>query len=146
MKNYLFVYGTLLPDMAPPGLRNTIARLRPVSSGSMPGRLYDMGLYPAAIYDEAARGRVSGQVFELENDDAVLRELDEYEGYAPGLAVSSLFVRLQRPITLPDGTAVNCWVYLYNRNLGEARPIPGGDYSAWAARRQASSHRVACEN
>lgn len=138
MNNYLFVYGTLLPDRAPGGLAEIIARLRPVSAGSMPGRIFDLGDYPGAVFDRAAQTRVHGQVFELSGNEGQLRKLDEYEEYAPDHPKSSLFVRQERPITLPDGAELPCWVYVYNRDPGKARPVPGGDYSAWIAQHQSS--------
>ena len=138
MKQYLFVYGTLLPNQAPHGVGEIMGELSPVAEGSMPGRVYDLGAFPGAVFDDAARAHVRGRVFEAPMDDAQWRQLDAYEEYLPEHPASSLFVREKRPITLADGSELPCWVYLYNRDPGHARPVPGGDYSAWAADRQGS--------
>jgi gamma-glutamylcyclotransferase (GGCT)/AIG2-like uncharacterized protein YtfP len=128
MPTYLFVYGTLLPQRAPPHLRDDIARLKAVGTGLMPGRLYDLGDFPGAVDDCTSASRVVGRVFELPQDDALLQRLDAYEGYVPGDAQTSLFVREKRPIELVDGRKLECWVYLYNCDPGEAPLVPGGEY------------------
>jgi gamma-glutamylcyclotransferase (GGCT)/AIG2-like uncharacterized protein YtfP len=138
MKDYLFVYGTLLPHRVPPGLREVMAQLRPVSAGFMPGQLYDMGEFPGAVFDVDAQGQVFGHVYEL-HDETQLQKLDEYEEYSPSHTESSLFVRQKQPITLTDGSKLLCWVYVYNRDPGEARPVPSGNYSEWIAGEQRTS-------
>jgi gamma-glutamylcyclotransferase (GGCT)/AIG2-like uncharacterized protein YtfP len=138
MKDYLFVYGTLSPDRAPPDVRGVVARLKPIAAGSMPGRVYHLGDFPGAVYEPASSSRVFGQVFELPDDDSFLRRLDEYEEYVPGDASRSLFVRERRPVDLPDGSQLSCWVYLYNRDPGKAPLVPGGNYVGWTATAQVS--------
>jgi gamma-glutamylcyclotransferase (GGCT)/AIG2-like uncharacterized protein YtfP len=131
MPTYLFVYGTLLPQRAPPQLRDDIARLKAVGTGLMPGRLYDLGDFPGAVDDCTLASGVVGRVFELPEDDALLQRLDAYEGYVPGDAQTSLFVRETRPIELADGRKLECWVYLYNRDPGQAPLVPGGKYAGF---------------
>jgi gamma-glutamylcyclotransferase (GGCT)/AIG2-like uncharacterized protein YtfP len=128
MSSYLFVYGTLLPDRAPPHLSDVVGSLRPVGPGSMTGRLYDLGDFPGAVYDITSAHRVVGRVFELSEDVALLQRLDTYEGYCQKSANTSLFVREQLPITLADGSQLLCWVFVYNRDPGRAPLVPGGDY------------------
>src|SRR5687768_5084623 len=98
MNNLLFVYGSLLPNSAPSHLAEITARLKPVSAGSMSGRLYDLGQFPGAVYDAHAATRVFGQVVELPNDSQLLARLDEYEGYSPATPATCLFVREKLPI------------------------------------------------
>jgi gamma-glutamylcyclotransferase (GGCT)/AIG2-like uncharacterized protein YtfP len=131
MSQYLFVYGTLLPAQTPPELQELTRRLRFVSAGSMPGQLYDLGQYPGAVFDANSSSRVLGQVFELPDDPRLLAQLDEYEGCLPADPRGSLFSRQLLPITLEGGSVKMCWVYLYNRPLGQAPLIPSGDYSAY---------------
>ena len=38
----------------------------------MPGRLYDLGLYPAAMLDPAAETRIRGEVFQLPDAPEIL--------------------------------------------------------------------------
>jgi gamma-glutamylcyclotransferase (GGCT)/AIG2-like uncharacterized protein YtfP len=131
MMERLFVYGTLLPSRVPAELREMLSMLRKVDSGSMPGYLYDFGEFPGAIYDQMTNPRVHGEIFELPTGSALLALLDEYEGCIPADPGASLFIREKRPIELANGSHLNCWVYLYNRDPGAAPLIPGGDYSEW---------------
>ena len=133
MQNYLFAYGTLRPGLAPPSVRRLVARLRLIGPGSAPGRLYDLGAYPGAIFEPSAECRVAGDVFELPADSLnLLADLDAYEGYATDDAAGSLYLRIRLSVTLADGRAIDCWAYRYNREVGPARRIESGDY----ARRQ----------
>jgi gamma-glutamylcyclotransferase (GGCT)/AIG2-like uncharacterized protein YtfP len=134
--SYLFVYGTLLPARAPGEIRELISRLKPVAAGSMKGELYDLGDYPGALFNETASTYVRGQIFELPHDEDVLQTLDAYEECSPKDARKGLFVREKRPVALDNGAKFPCWVYLYNRNPGKARPIPGGSYFGASAQHQ----------
>jgi gamma-glutamylcyclotransferase (GGCT)/AIG2-like uncharacterized protein YtfP len=64
----------------------------------------------------------------VSDTDAVLAALDEIEGYTPADPDRSLYVRVQVPATLPDGSSNPAWVYFYNAPLGRAERIPSGDY------------------
>jgi gamma-glutamylcyclotransferase (GGCT)/AIG2-like uncharacterized protein YtfP len=125
MSQYLFVYGTLDPEHAPPEIAVTVAKLRPVGKGSVQGVLYDLGDYPGAVFDTQKRDRIPGRVLRLPEDPEVLRELDEYEGYMPSNPKKSLFVRELRPVKLANGPVLRCWAYAYNRPLRAAPVIPG---------------------
>ena len=129
--DHLFVYGTLLPELAPAGWRELLSRCARVGRGSLPGRLYDLGDYPALVPDPAAPGRVTGHVLRLPEREDVLGELDGYEGFDPADPAGSLYLRLPCDVDLDDGTRLACWVYVYNREPGEAPLIPGGDYLSW---------------
>jgi gamma-glutamylcyclotransferase (GGCT)/AIG2-like uncharacterized protein YtfP len=135
----LFVYGSLRPAAAPPGAAGLVARLARVGSGSLAGRLYDLGPYPGAVPDPACAERVRGEVLELPADPAWLRALDAYEGFEPSDPAGSLFVRVEAAVRLDDGTERRCLVYAWNRDPRRARAVPGGDWLAWHARRGRSS-------
>src|SRR5262245_2936314 len=83
MPDHLFVYGTLRPALAVGRLAALMEALHWVGSGTVPGRLHDLGRYPAAVLDEAASTRVVGDVVELPRDSTVLATLDRYEGFRP---------------------------------------------------------------
>jgi gamma-glutamylcyclotransferase (GGCT)/AIG2-like uncharacterized protein YtfP len=133
VSDFLFVYGTLLPGLAPPEIAPAVAQLRPVAQGSVQGVLYDLGEYPGAVIDlpevdlsekeMPVRGCIPGMIFQIPNP-RLLRQLDEYEGFDPAAPAASLFVRKLHEVRLDDGRTLSCWVYVYNQNPGNARKVP----------------------
>jgi gamma-glutamylcyclotransferase (GGCT)/AIG2-like uncharacterized protein YtfP len=136
MSDYLFAYGTLQPGHVPEEIAHAAAELRPVGKGSMRGVLYDLGEYPGAVSDASPAKRVFGTVFRLSDDQKLLRDLDDYEGFDPDAPEKSLFVRSLYPVRLASGRTIRCWVYFWNQKSGGARVLPSGRYRrATAARR-----------
>jgi gamma-glutamylcyclotransferase (GGCT)/AIG2-like uncharacterized protein YtfP len=86
----------------------------------------------AAVFSAAA-------VFSF-SDDSVLEILDTYEEFDPENTEQSLFIRTKVPATLPTGRILDCWVSVYNRNPQNARILPDGDYSQFAAIRHPRPH------
>src|SRR5438105_1922240 len=128
MADYVFFYGTLLPNHAPPEVANTVRGLKKVGRGVVRGRLYDLGQYPGLKLDSAAHTTVKGNVFEIPRDQKVLRVLDRYEGFRPTRRAKSLFVRRRSPVRLGRNRVLNCWLYEYNKNPSEAARIPAGRF------------------
>ena len=127
---FLFVYGTLRPGHAPASVAAYVDRCACAGAGCTPGRLYDLRHYPGAVLDDDDAGRgqlVHGELIEIP-DDATLRRLDAYEGYNLADPAGSLFVRTTCDVTTDDGRTVRAWVYVYNRDVAGARPVPGGRY------------------
>lgn len=127
-KTYLFAYGTLLPSHARPEIAPVIRRLKPIGRGSARGRLYDLGEYPGAVLSKTGPA-ISGHIFELPEDPGLLKRLDDYEGFDPAHPDGSIFVRQEWPVTAAGGKWLVCWVYVYNRHVGSAPGIVGGDFS-----------------
>ena len=127
LPRFVFVYGTLLPGLAPAAIADVVATLRVVGAGTVPGRLYHLGAYPGCILDADCGGVIHGQVMEIP-DQAVLERLDGYEGYAAHDDAGSLFLRTVCDVTLGDGNQLRSWVYVYNRSVKAARLISGGRY------------------
>ena len=112
---HLFVYGTLRR-----GCDNQFAQLLSergqfIDAARVPGRLYDFGLYPGARPTDQLNEWVLGEIFYLEEPDAVLAALDEYEG-----------PEFERAMVSTAGT-MECWIYWY---IGDAtgRLIVSGDW------------------
>jgi gamma-glutamylcyclotransferase (GGCT)/AIG2-like uncharacterized protein YtfP len=141
MSQYLFLYGTLLPGQAPAELAEVISRLRPIGPGYIHGFLYDLGEYPGAVLAPPTGATISGHVFELPFDGDVLASLDEYEGFDPDNPEGSLFIRTKSLVTLQDGSQLECWVYLYNRDPKSAPLVVGGDYLRSKGAEQDEAHR-----
>jgi gamma-glutamylcyclotransferase (GGCT)/AIG2-like uncharacterized protein YtfP len=134
MPEHLFLYGTLLPELAPEPLRDSLRQLRLVGPGSLRGRLVDLGDYPGAILDPKAAGFIRGQVFGMAQLPATLAALDAYEGFDHTDPAGSLFLRQAQPVTLDGGGCMRCWMYVYNRDPAGMPLVPDGDYRAWLKR------------
>jgi gamma-glutamylcyclotransferase (GGCT)/AIG2-like uncharacterized protein YtfP len=130
MSDFLFLYGTLLPGLAPPEIALAAVQLRFAAEGFVRGRLYDLGHYPGAVLDPAAEHRIRGALFTLPEDPAVLRALDAYEEFDPAAPELSQFVRVRTIATLAAGGALECWIYVYNRDVRAARMIESGVWCA----------------
>jgi len=126
MTTRVFFYGTLMTGFRRPGRERIDPKLRPEGRGWIHAALFDLGIYPAAI--PAPDGQVWGEVHAMTDPDWVLRELDEIEGYRPDEPDTSLYRRVETPVTLTDGRVETVWVYFYNAPLGRAQRVESGDY------------------
>jgi gamma-glutamylcyclotransferase (GGCT)/AIG2-like uncharacterized protein YtfP len=126
MTDLVFFYGTLMSGFERPGRVRLEQALKPMGRGSIAAALFDLGIYPAAI--PAADGQVWGEVHQMLDTDAVLTTLDEIEGYSQAEPDSSLYRRVEIPVTFEDGHTATAWVYFYNAPLGRAERIASGDY------------------
>lgn len=125
--SHLFVYGTLLPGLAPPLICEVVDRLEVVGPATLGGRLYNLGSYPGCVLDQACDSLVHGMILAIP-DQAVLQRLDWYEGFVANDAQGSLFLRVPARATLMDGSFLDVWVYVYNREVKDARLIEDGRY------------------
>ena len=99
---------------APTKIARVAAKLRPVGEGFVRGVLYDLGGYPGAVADAAAKSKIAGTVMELPEDEGVLARLDKYEGFDPQAPTTSEYIRERQIVELEAGGAVECWFYRYN--------------------------------
>jgi gamma-glutamylcyclotransferase (GGCT)/AIG2-like uncharacterized protein YtfP len=128
MPEYLFVYGTLRPGMAPRRFAQLMEKVGHLGKGSTPGRLYDLEGYPGAVIDLDCETKIRGEVFQLPDDGATLAAMDAYEGFDARYPESSLFVRRKCKVTLKDGPELVCWIYVYNWQVSPEALIRSGDY------------------
>jgi gamma-glutamylcyclotransferase (GGCT)/AIG2-like uncharacterized protein YtfP len=114
----VFVYGTLMPgDVAWHRVAPHVVG-KPVPS-TLRGTLYDTGRgYPALVADPL--DDVPGWTLRLRSPDAVLPELDEYEG--------DEYARVR----VVDSGGRPCWTYLWTAPLDGLVRLTGG----WAAARR----------
>ena len=129
MTDYLFIYGTLMPSEADDEIAHVVKRLRRIGTAYVRGRLYNLGEYPGAVIDHSANTSIHGELVELPADKTTLDALDRYEEFYPSRPQESLFVRKKVKIRLANGRKVEGWMYVYNRNPGNAPVIKGGNYS-----------------
>ena len=130
---YLFLYGTLLADRAPGEVVGALKSLRRIGPAHVRGRLYDLGEYPGAILAPSSKTLIHGEIFELPNTPAIIKALDDYEEFDPGNQEDSLFLRTKARATLPDGSHIDCWIYVYNDDPGTAPLLADGTYSTTKA-------------
>ena len=128
MSDYLFAYGTLQPGLAPPGIAHAVAGLAPIGEGFVQGVLYDLGGHPGAVLGGAGARRIVGMVYQLPDDPRVIAEMDAYEDFLAAEPERSLFLRVLHPVELATGGTLQCWVYVYNRDPGDAPVIESGRF------------------
>ncbi len=114
MDALIFLYGTLRTGCAPREIAQAAVRLVSVGTATIRARAYDLGAYPGALLDDTATLR--GEVFRVP-DGVTLAELDSYEDFRAHDLTGSLFLRVEAVAAMDDGTAVPCWVYVYNGDL-----------------------------
>jgi gamma-glutamylcyclotransferase (GGCT)/AIG2-like uncharacterized protein YtfP len=127
MKQYLFVYGTLKNKLAPPEIAETVKKLKLVGDGFAYGKLYDLGEFPGAVL--GTDDKIFGSVYELPDDENVLPELDEYEGFYSQNPKESLYLRKKTKVYLRN-KSLTSWIYEYNQDLSNKRQIKSGNFSS----------------
>lgn len=113
----LFVYGTLMRGFRLHRLLT--GRTEYLGEGVVPGLLFDLGSYPAAL--RGAGGSIRGEVYRL-LDPGLWVALDSAEG--------SQYHRGEVGVRMSSGGDLTAAVYWFVAPLGGAAPIPGGDYRA----------------
>ena len=130
----IFVYGTLLQGIQSNVAQYFHANATFVSEGLMSGKLYDLGMYPGAVYQKGLKEKVYGHIFQLKNPTTVLQVLDQYEGCPPERTQPTEYLRKQVPIFLKKEVPnlslekKNCWVYAYNLSVEKKKNIESGNY------------------
>lgn len=121
MIDWFFAYGTLRRGAPMHGL--LADRARYVGAASAPGRLLDLGDFPALAGPARAGDRVAGELFAIadEDADALLDVLDRYEGRS--------FARERATVQGPEGL-VSAWLYRWLGDPDGRAVVPGGDYLA----------------
>lgn len=123
----VFIYGTLrageVNDISEAAARNEIDAPNLLGTASVRGHLFDFGLYPGLVADEAGV-EVIGDVYEI--DDALVAVLDEIEAVYPG--VEDRFLAREVMVKV-DGDVLNCRFYPVAPNAVKGLPeIKSGDW------------------
>jgi gamma-glutamylcyclotransferase (GGCT)/AIG2-like uncharacterized protein YtfP len=124
---FLFTYGTLMQGFDNPFTERLSMQSRFAGYGYFSGMLYQISWYPGAVYDEKSTSRVYGEIYQLSNESALWKELDEYEDVLED-ENASLYLRRTVPVILTDLSVISCWTYLYNQSLEGLSFIPDGDF------------------
>jgi gamma-glutamylcyclotransferase (GGCT)/AIG2-like uncharacterized protein YtfP len=128
IKDYLFVYGTLLSRLNSPASLILEHYAELIAPASVQGRLYEIRGYPGLVLSDDSEETVQGEIYLIHEKQKLFTALDEYEGCSPRFPGPTEYVRKRVSVKKEGGKIVQAWAYLYNWNLlGKAR-IHSGDY------------------
>ncbi len=124
----IFVYGTLR-RAARCVMANWLAsQAEYLGSGVIPGRLYDVGSYPALRPAVHSEDLVYGDLFRLYRPEFALARLDRYEGIGSGQSRPYQYSRERIVVSMTNGASYEAWSYLYTGKTSRLRRIGHGDY------------------
>lgn len=132
MHESLFVYGTLLQP-GNPFADYLSQHCNYLTQGKIKGLLYDIGEYPGFILNNHA-AYVIGSIYQIDNE-AILKELDAYEGVGPDEEQPNLYLRLSLPVET-ETCVVQAWVYVYNLPVNGLPQIKSGNYAEHLAQKK----------
>ena len=127
MKNTLFVYGTLLFSIESSIATFLKNNAKFIGEGYLSGQLFDLGYYPAAVFQEDASSMVFGHIFELNDAETALPVLDEYEAVGEQFGHYKEYIRSKVPVWW-EGKKIYCWAYLYALPTDDLPQIISGNY------------------
>ena len=125
----LLVYGTLMRGYDHPMARLLSAHADVIGEATCRGRLYLIKHYPGLLLSEDSADVVHGEVFRLQQPDALLRELDIYEACGEGFAQPTEYLRQLYPVTTSDGVTREAWTYIYNWPVDALPRIVSGRFA-----------------
>jgi gamma-glutamylcyclotransferase (GGCT)/AIG2-like uncharacterized protein YtfP len=123
MSNYLFAYGTLVPGCEPAQMNSICSQMEPIGEATVRGILYDLGAFPGVV---EGNGVVRGVVLRVPK--VAWGAMDAYEGCPIPGGEGGLFRRIMTRATLDGGEELDCWMYVYARDVRVGRVVPSGDW------------------
>ncbi len=80
----IFVYGLLQSKYDNDAAKMLRKHATLIGPASIPGAVFDLGDYPAAIFEKNMKGLVHGELYSIHGDfDELIKFLDEFEGLGP---------------------------------------------------------------
>ncbi len=128
--SYIFVYGTLrdgsVNHMAHFLKENTTL----IGSAFIYARLYKITWYPAIVLDASKSHKVYGEIYRLHeaNKEAVIHEIDGYEGIYESNEDSEEYERVITMADLGEGNLIECWVYNFKASIENVEWVESGDF------------------
>jgi len=131
----LFVYGTLRRRCAHPQHAVLEGNGEFVGEGTIQAHLFYLGNYPGALLSADPSDRVFGEVYRLGASHAAeaLQQLDKYEGIDEADPEAPEYRREMVTVRLADGSMLDAWAYVLNREPQGCLRILSGDYLEWRA-------------
>jgi len=144
-KDRLFVYGSLMGGIQSPIANYLKSNSTFLGEGTVNGTLLDIGHYPGLVYEPKSEKRVLGHVFELNDAQAMLPNLDHYECVGPAFETPNQYRRASIKVLL-NNQLVDCWAYLYNLPIQGIKIIESGNYLAYFEENEAYQKFVSSLN
>ena len=126
--DHLFVYGTLRGESSHEMASLLRQHAQFVSRATYQGRLYKIDWYPGVIPSEDPQDQVQGDLYQLEEPEILLKQLDRYEECDPGFSKPTEYIRIIQAVRDPGGKTVAAWIYLYNWSVEQCEWIRSGDF------------------
>lgn len=120
---HLFVYGTLLRQSKTAMSSLLLSNSKFIDAATVQGILYDIGEYPGLILSNKSKDQVKGELFQLNNPDKLIKELDAYEGSEYRKVIASVYLK--------DGTTLKSWLYIFCLPTDTFTCIESGDYMSY---------------
>jgi gamma-glutamylcyclotransferase (GGCT)/AIG2-like uncharacterized protein YtfP len=124
----LFVYGTLRRASGTAVQRTLADEADFVSSATFCGKMFLIDGYPGVIASENPEDIVHGDLYRLRRPERSLAWIDRYEQCGGRFPSPEEYQRQIRQITLPDATACEAWIYLYNHPVDGRERVMSGDF------------------
>lgn len=124
----IFVYGTLRRGARCVMARWLASQGEYIGCGTVSGRLYDVGDYPALRPARHPSETVVGDLYRLRRSAYTLARLDRYEGIGSGQSRPYQYSRECVQATLENGEHRAAWTYFYRGGTAHLRRIVQGDY------------------
>lgn len=124
----LFVYGSLRSGFHSPAYEYISRFFTFAGEAKVKGKLYDMGVYPAAIPgdDDAF---IIGELYTIKSPAEfswAIGQLDDYEGVAAEPDEVQLYKRELAEVMI-NNTTVPAWIYWFNGDVSGRPQIASGD-------------------
>jgi gamma-glutamylcyclotransferase (GGCT)/AIG2-like uncharacterized protein YtfP len=135
---HLFVYGSLRRGFQHPVFDYIKNHFSFVADAKVKGRLFDLGVYPAAVPWEDGNG-LTGELFVANSEedfDWAIAQLDDYEGLNPEADEAPLYRREQVTVNY-NGSETKAWIYWYNKSVEGNPVIESGDVMEYFKNKQA---------
>lgn len=130
--DHLFVYGTLMKGDKSPYAHLLQARAKYIGYASAAGRLYHLGAFPGAVFDERSHSKVRGEVYRFAGKSLLLA-LDRYEGcHEADGGRDPLFERTMIGVRLATGSFIEAWTYIFIGSVAGRPVISSGRFRAQA--------------
>jgi gamma-glutamylcyclotransferase (GGCT)/AIG2-like uncharacterized protein YtfP len=133
----LFVYGSLRSHFRSPAYEYIARYFNLTGEGTVPGKIFDMGEYPAAIPVNDG-SVIIGELYTIKNEREfawAICQLDDYEGVHVEAHELPLYRREIIQVNI-EGSAVPAWIYWFNGDVTGKPFVASGDMVDYQKARQ----------